>query len=147
MTPDSHIYDTYDVYRENLIAALRRDAVLHEVGRYEELGADLPEVLSQLSRGEDHRYRKLRVAFRFWDAWLMARDSDWLEHCHIELYKWPQLASRVADDLEADRNITVPEVLQLSDIRFASPLTRRGHQPSQDIEASAFESSLLSEAS
>jgi hypothetical protein len=146
MTPDSDFYHTYDDCRENLIAALRRDAVLHEVGRYEDLGAGLPEVLSQLSRGEDDRYRKLRVAFRFWDAWLMARDSDWLEHCHIELYKWPQLAVRVADDLEADRNIAVPEVLQLSDIRFASPITRRGHQPGKENEASGFEPSRLSEA-
>lgn len=147
MTPDPVLYDTYDVCRDNLIVALRRDAALHEVGRYEELGSELPEVLSQLSRGEDDRYRKLRVAFRFWDAWLMARDSDWLEHCHIELYKWPQLASRVADDLEADRNITVPEVLQLSDIRFASPITRRVHQPGQENEAAGIEPARLSEAS
>lgn len=144
--PDPDIADAYDSCRRTLIDALRRDAVLHEAGRYEDLGSDLPGVLSQLSLGEDDRYRKLRAAFRFWDAWLMARDSDWLEHCHIELYKWPQLACRVADDLEADRNITAPEVLHLSDIRFASPITRRGQQPGQEMEG-GFEPSLLSEAS
>lgn len=141
------MHDAYDSCRRTLIDALRRDAVLHDVGRYEDLGGDLPDVLSQLSHGEDERYWKLRVAFRFWDAWLMARDSDWLEHCHIELYKWPQLASRVADDLEANCNITAPEVLQLSDIRFASPISRPNRQASQETEASTFGHSRLSEAS
>lgn len=115
----------YEPCRLRLIAALKRDAALHGAKRYEQIGAGFLELQSVLRQGGDHRYRKLIVAMNFWDAWILARNTDWLEHDHVPEATWGPLAVGVAADLEADRDITDPRVQATFDLTATLELPKR----------------------
>lgn len=106
----------YDIIRERLAAALKRDSALHKQKRYEQLGAGFLELQSVLRHGGDHRYEKLICAIKFWDAWILARNTDWLEHDHIPEDTWGSLGEGVAADLEADRDIRDSRVRSAFDL-------------------------------
>jgi len=106
----------YQTIRRRLSAVLRRDAGLHKLGRYEGIGAGYMELQSTLRYGGDQRYQKLIVALNFWDAWILARNTDWLEHDQFPESLWPLLALVVAADLDADRDITDPRVRRAFDL-------------------------------
>ncbi len=106
----------YLAIREQLSAVLKRDAGLHKLKRYERIGAGYMEVQSTLRFGGDQRYQKLIVALNFRDAWILARNTDWLEHDQIPEFLRPALALVVAADLDADRDITDPRVRRAFDL-------------------------------
>lgn len=120
------IEDQYHAIRQQLAALLRRDAALHKLGQYQKIGADFLGVQSQLQHGGDKRYRKLIVALKFWDAWILARNTDWMEHMNVNEEDWPRLAECVVADLDADREITEQEVLDSFDLTTTLPLPHAG---------------------
>lgn len=114
----------YLTIRKRLAAVLKRDAGLHQLKRYEGIGAGYMDVQSTLRFGGDQRYQKLIVALNFWDAWILARNTDWLEHDQIPEFLWPALALIVAADLDADRDITDPRVRRSFDLAATFELPR-----------------------
>jgi len=110
--------------RNRLSAVLKRDAGLHRLKRYAGLGAGYMDVESTLRFGGDQRYQKLIVALNFWDAWILSRNTDWLEHDQIPEFLWPALALIVAADLDADRDITDPRVQHAFDLTATFKLPR-----------------------
>lgn len=114
----------YLTIRKRLAAVLKRDAGLHQLKRYEDIGAGYMDVQSTLRFGGDQRYQKLIVALNFWDAWILARNTDWLEHDQIPEFLWPALALIVAADLDADRDITDPRVRRSFDLAATFELPR-----------------------
>lgn len=111
--------------RGRLSALLKRDAGLHRLRRYEPIGSGFLELQSALKHGGDHRYRKLITALRFWDAWILARNTDRLEHDHIPEDLWGRLALTVAADLDADRDISDPRVQSAFDLTSTLELPKR----------------------
>ncbi len=116
---------SYDNLRERLATALERDARLHEAGQYERIGQGFLDFQSVLRLGGDERYRKLVVALNFWDAWILARNTDWLEHDSIDERSWARLAAMVAADLRADRNVSEPHVRARFDLASTLELPRK----------------------
>jgi|LNFM01.1.fsa_nt_gb hypothetical protein len=115
----------YDTLRRRLAAALKRDASLHKLHRYDKLGDGFLDFRSQLRQGGDQRYQKLVVAMQFWDAWIMARNTDWLEYAHIPEATWGDLADTVVADLLADRDVTDARVLAAFDLTSTLELPKR----------------------
>lgn len=115
----------YEDLRGRLVTLIKRDADLHQRHRYEQIGSGFIEMQSALKHGGDHHYRKLIVALKFWDAWILARNTDWLEYDHIPEALWGELAVGVAADLEADRDITDPRVLSAFDLTTTLELPKR----------------------
>ncbi|MBI4695868.1 MAG: hypothetical protein HY749_17820 [Gammaproteobacteria bacterium] len=70
--------DAYETLRRRLAAMLKRDALLQTLGQHAKIGANFPETRSRLETGGDQRHHKLVVATKFWDAWIMARNMDWI---------------------------------------------------------------------
>lgn len=117
--------DQYNLVRRRLAAAIKRDASLHKLRRYEHIGKDFLEFRSALRQGGDQRYQKLVVAIQFWDAWILARNTDWLEYEHIPEASWGELASGVAADLLADRDISDPRVRAAFDLTSTLELPKK----------------------
>ena len=117
--------DTYVDMRRRLAAAIKRDASLHKLRRYEHIGKDFLEFRSALRQGGDHRYRKLVVAMQFWDAWILARNTDWLEYDHIPEKAWGELADLVAADLLAARDIEDPRIRAAFDLTSTLELPKK----------------------
>ena len=117
--------DAYHDVRRRLAAAIKRDASLHKLRRYEQIGRDFLDFRSALRQGGDERYRKLVVAMQFWDAWILARNTDWLEYAHIPETMWGMLADVVAADLLADRNIEDPRIRAAFDLASTLELPKR----------------------
>lgn len=117
--------DAYADIRRRLAAAIKRDASLHKLRRYEHLGKDFLEFRSALRQGGDERYRKLVVAIQFWDAWILARNTDWLEYDHIPEQSWGLLADIVAADLLADRDIEDARIRAAFDLSSTLELPKR----------------------
>ena len=115
----------YDGVRRRLAAAIKRDASLHKLRRYEQIGRDFLDFRSALRQGGDHRYQKLVVAMQFWDAWILARNTDWLEYEHIPEQTWGELADSVAADLLADRDIADPRVRAAFDLTATLELPKK----------------------
>jgi len=114
----------YQTIKKRLSAVLKRDAGLHQLKRHEGIGAGYMDLQSTLRHGGDQRYQKLIVALNFWDAWILARNTDWLEHEQIPEFLWPALALVVAADLDADRDITDPRVRRAFDLTATLELPR-----------------------
>lgn len=108
--------NVYHTLRQRLAAMLKRDALLQTLGQHDKIGANFLETQSRLKSGGDQRYHKLIVAMNFWDAWIMARNMDWMEHEHLLEADWPRLAVAVAVDLAADRDISDPRVKAAFDL-------------------------------
>lgn len=117
--------DTYPDIRRRLAAAIKRDASLHKLRRYEQIGKDFLDFRSTLRQGGDQRYRKLVVAMQFWDAWILARNTDWLEYDHIPEKSWGELADLVAADLLADREIEDPRIRAAFDLTSTLELPKK----------------------
>lgn len=117
--------DDYDALRARFAGLLRRDVSLHRLGKFDKLGADFMAMQSQLRQGGDERYRKLLVALRFWDAWILARNTDWMEYGHVKVDAWPGLAERLVADLEADRDITDPDLSTAFDLSSTLELPKQ----------------------
>jgi hypothetical protein len=94
--------------KEFLIRALQRDAVLHETGRYSELGEGFDEVDGRLPRNTDQAFRDLYIAFEFWAGWLDSAEHDWYHYDPIREADWPVLARRVIEHLRSETEINEP---------------------------------------
>ena len=115
----------YDRIRTGLAQALKRDAILHERARYLDIGKGFLNLRSLLRHGGDHRYQKLIVAIKFWDGWILARNTDWLEYPDIPERRWSDLAKTVAADLEADREISSFQVRAQFDLEGTLELPKQ----------------------
>jgi hypothetical protein len=100
----------YAEARAALVDALARDAVLHEQGRFEELGKSFEELDARVPRGAGAAFDYLLVALRFMDDWLDAKEHEWQYHEPLQRDDWPVLARTLAQDLVADRAPTNPLV-------------------------------------
>src|SRR5215208_2034999 len=101
---------TYAAARDTLVEQLRADARAHRAGQYDEVGRRFDRIEHQFPTGTDAELGKLHIALAFWDGWIDARNNGW-PRGKVALGDWPALARRVADDLEADREISDPTVL------------------------------------
>lgn len=108
--------------QQRLAASLRRDAALHRLGRHAQLGQGYTELRAALPALRTERTQRLRMALDFWEAWQLARDSDWRGFDHVPIGLWPMLGLVVASDLEADRDITDPRVRLAYDLSMTFQL-------------------------
>lgn len=115
----------YHKIRINLAQALKRDALLHERAKYMDIGQGFLNLRSLLRHGGDHRFQKLIVAMKFWDGWILARNTDWLEYPDIPERRWSELAKTVAADLEADREISSFQVRAQFDLEGTLELPKQ----------------------
>ena len=97
---------SYAAARNALVAALQKDAALHEAGRFEEIGSRFDDIARDLPRGSVPSLTRLRVALAFWDGWIDARDHGWLGGGTIPKGEWPMLARRIASELSSDQDIS-----------------------------------------
>jgi hypothetical protein len=95
----------YNDAREVLVSALRRNASLHVDLSFGEMSDGYEDLSARMPRDPDRRFDKLRLALNFWRAWLDAAEHGWLFHDPFVETDWPLLAGRIADDLNADREI------------------------------------------
>jgi hypothetical protein len=102
--PDS----SYHELRVAMAAALRRDAEAQDAGRPEGVGAGYDRFDAALPRDAGAEFRKLLMALEFWDDWLDERNHGWPSFHGVPKAGWPEFARRIADDLEADRELSDP---------------------------------------
>ena len=119
----------YDRTRLNLAQCLKRDAALHKQGKYWDIGQGFLNLRSLLRHGGDHRYKKLLVAMSFWDGWILARNTDWLEYADIPERRWADLAASIVADLVADREISNFEVRSQFDLEGTLELPKGPRSP------------------
>ena len=61
---------TYEEARARMIETLRRDAAVHDAGRYDEIGGDYDQIAAAMPRNGGPAFNKLLVALSFWDSWI-----------------------------------------------------------------------------
>ncbi len=98
--------------RQNLIAALRKDCLAHEQGRFDDLGP-LDQSLEEFFASADaNGLREIRMAFNFWDSWLDERDHGFPNFYEgVTRDSWPSLARSIVAELEGGQPLTDPLVL------------------------------------
>ena len=106
---------TYEKARDALVRELRLNALDHEGGRYDAIGRVFDRLEHEFPVGAAPELGRLHIALTFWDGWIDARNNGWPRGA-IGVADWPTLARRVADDLEADRDISDTTVLTQFDI-------------------------------
>ena len=106
---------TYSAARDTLVAELRRDAAAHRLEQYDQIGRRFDRVEHEFPTGTNPELGKLHIALTFWDGWIDARNNGW-PRGPIAIGDWPALAEAVADELAADRDITLPVVLARFDV-------------------------------
>ena len=106
---------TYAATRETLIHELRGDAAAHRATQYDAIGRRFDQVEHNFPTGTAPELAKQHIALAFWDGWIDARNNGW-PRGPISQGDWPALADAVADDLAADREISVPKVLERFDL-------------------------------
>ncbi len=100
----------YTMLREQLAEALLRAAEHHETGRFDAIEEGYKALESELRQHGDAHFQKLHCALNFWDGWIFAHGTGWVEHQQFPRDAWPALARSVAADLLADREISEPRV-------------------------------------
>jgi hypothetical protein len=115
---------TYVAARDTLVAQLRADARAHRAERYDEIGRRFDRLEHDFPTGTDAALGKLHIALAFWDGWIDARNNGW-PRGPIAAAEWPALAEAVADDLEADRDISSALVLDRFDLIAHPKLNER----------------------
>ena len=115
---------TYATARDALVHALRLNAADHEAERYGAIGRSFDRLEHEFPTGVAPELGRLHIALAFWDGWIDARNNGW-PRGPIGATEWPVLARRVADDLEADRNISDPIVLSRFDLVANPKLNER----------------------
>lgn len=130
----------YVALRNRLSASLKRDAALHRLGQAERIGLGYAALRAALLTRGNQRRQKLGVALDFWDAWITARDTQWVQYDHIPPTLWPTLGLIVAADLDADRDITDQRVRMAYDLSmtFALPQAVRQVQRADASEATGY---------
>lgn len=106
---------TYVAARDTLATQLRNDARSHRAGQYDEIGRRFDRLEHDFPVGTEPELGKLHIALTFWDGWIDARNNGW-PRGPIDEQGWPELAESVAADLEADRDISHPMVLDRFDV-------------------------------
>lgn len=96
---------SYPATRDALVLRLRQDAAAHDAERYDAVGRDFDGVEHHFPRGATPELLRLQTALTFWDAWIDARNHGW-PRGPVALADWSRLARALADDLEAEREIT-----------------------------------------
>lgn len=115
---------TYGAARDALIESLRADAQAHRVGKYDSVGRRFDRIEHHFPTGTAPELAKLHIALAFWDGWIDARNNGF-PRGPIAEEEWPSLAENVATDLEADRDISTPVVLQRFDLVAHPKLNER----------------------
>ncbi|MEO5588410.1 MAG: hypothetical protein ABIS03_02400 [Gemmatimonadaceae bacterium] len=105
----------YSQARDAITMHLRQDADAHEAANYDAIGRRFDAVEHQFPTGIAHELGRLHIALTFWDGWIHGRNHGWPPG-PIATGDWPALAREVAADLEADRDVTNPDVLRNFDI-------------------------------
>ncbi len=118
----------YPVLRQRLAEALVRAAEHHEAGRFESIEADYKALEGELRLEADAHYQKLFCALNFWDGWIFAQGTGWVEYQQFPQDSWPAMARSIAADLVADREISDPRV------RFEFDLTATLQLPKEYLK-------------
>lgn len=108
---------TYETASHFLITNLKCDIELHNQSKYEEIGRGFDEFDANLPRTQESRFHKLHIALVFWDAWIDARNHNWQYYDPIIKSYWPELAQYIINDIEKDREISNPLILQQFDFQ------------------------------
>jgi hypothetical protein len=106
---------TYAAAKDTFVAQLRADATAHRNERFDEIGRRFDRLEHEFPKGVAPELAKLHIALAFWDGWIDARNNGW-PRGPIARDDWPALAEQVADDLEADRDVSSPIVLARFDL-------------------------------
>src|SRR5690242_9934334 len=106
---------TYAAARDTLVAELRGDAAAHRLEQYDQIGRRFDRIEHVFPIGTSQELGKLHIALTFWDGWIDARNNGW-PRGPIAIGDWPMLAEAVAEELAADRDITLPVVLARFDV-------------------------------
>jgi hypothetical protein len=115
---------TYAEARDTLVAQLRQDALAHEAENYDAIGRRFDSVEYRFPRGTEPELGRLHIALTFWDGWVHARNHGWPPG-PIASAEWPDLARTVADDLEADHDVSSEKVLAHFDLVAHPGLNQR----------------------
>lgn len=105
----------YTEARDTLVTQLRKDALAHDAQQYDAVGRRFDAIEHRFPEGTTPELGKLHIALTFWDGWVHARNHSWPPG-PIGVTEWPELARAVADDLEADREISSAKVIEHFDI-------------------------------
>jgi hypothetical protein len=105
----------YEELRHRFLTALDSAARSQEAGDLAGIEAGYRELDSLLPRNAGPAFDKLHIALEFWDAWIDARNHDWLYYEGIRKDDWPRLARGIVGDLRQDREIGDQQVVQRFD--------------------------------
>ena len=106
---------TYAAARDTLVTELRANAADHEAERYDTIGRRFDRLEHEFPTGTAPELAPLHIALAFWDGWIDARNNGW-PRGPIDIKQWPALARGIADDLEANRDISSPLVRSRFDL-------------------------------
>jgi hypothetical protein len=108
---------SYSEAKQLFIDGLTSDAIAHESGRYEDVGAGFDDLDAELPRNQEAEFDKLFIALNFWDGWIDARNHDWKYYEGIGRSDWPRMARTIVANLSEDLEIRDPLVLAHFDFR------------------------------
>ncbi len=115
----------YDKAKTLMIQRLSQAIDCHNAGVYQRLEDGFDEMDDGLPRDARPEFSKLHTAFNFWDRWIDASNHQWKYYRGIKAEDWPVLAQRIVTDLQADRDITDPLVLEWFSPRKPASLRAR----------------------
>ena len=104
--PDPHLI---------VATALRRDADAHDAGAVDSVGESYDDVLAEVLPLWNEAGGTIGMAFRFWDAWVKARNNDWPNSSGIAREDWPRLARHIAAALEMHNTVSEPVLERFAD--------------------------------
>lgn len=90
-----------------LIEELGQSALLHEAGRYDDLGAKFDEIDGLLWSVKPRKVREMSLeysAYCFLGSWLDASNHDWFFNEPVSEGDWPSLARCMKEVLEGRRD-------------------------------------------
>jgi hypothetical protein len=97
--------------KQALIEGLLHDAIAHEAGHYNEVGAQFEAFERLLTEADGYTNNQVSLAYDFWDGWIDAHNHDWRFYEPIQEADWPRLARHIVHAPREDREITEPIVL------------------------------------
>jgi hypothetical protein len=108
---------TYDEAKKYLIEHLKRDIENHNKGDFQKVGESFEVFDLNLPRNSAPEFKKLFIALNFWDSWQDARNHEWRYYKGISQRDWPVLANSIIQNIEEEKEVTSPAILNHFDLK------------------------------
>ena len=108
---------------------LLRAAALTDAGGSQPPLTNFRAIEQTVPRQMGARWQKLYVAISFWDCWIAEAEFGFPTNILLRRNEWAPLARALAADLNADRDITHPQIVGIADLANTANLIRTRSRP------------------